>query len=190
MTLVAPYLPLPRQPTLIFRKCIPTQRFHASFRSRFAAAQDSTTFRHVMKLPRLAFLGAMLLSQAVHAADAPKVTPQNAAKLVDEGKAVLVDCREPREWAETGVATPAVLLPKSDFDTHQTQWTEFLTRHSDKQILVYCQTGRRSGLIAKKLADKGLKTANVGGLNDWKEAGLPTRKVETPASEPATAAKK
>jgi rhodanese-related sulfurtransferase len=143
-----------------------------------------------MKLPRLAFLGAMLLGHAAHAADAPKVTPQEAARLVSEGKAVLVDCREPREWAETGVAAPAVLLPKTDFDTHQTLWTEFLAKNGDKQILVYCQTGRRSGLIAKKLADKGMKAANVGGLNDWKEAALPTRKVETPAAQPPQAAKK
>ena len=39
-----------------------------------------------------------------------KITPADAAKLVAAGKAVLVDVREPAEWAETGVATPAVLL--------------------------------------------------------------------------------
>jgi rhodanese-related sulfurtransferase len=32
--------------------------------------------------------------------------------------------------------------------------------------------------VAKALADKGVKAANVGGLGDWTKAGLPVRKVE------------
>src|SRR5687768_6033630 len=100
-------------------------------------------------VPFLALFGTAL------AADAPKMGAAEAAKLVAQGKAVLVDCREPKEWQETGVASPAVLLPKSDFDGDQKQWTEFLARHQDKQVLVYCRSGRRSGAIANALAKKG-----------------------------------
>jgi rhodanese-related sulfurtransferase len=127
--------------------------------------------------PIAALAGAFLCISAV-AADAPKIEPKEAARLVAEGKAVLVDCREPKEWAETGVATPAVLLPKSDFDGEQKQWKAFLAANRDKQILVYCRTGRRSGAIASSLGEKGVKTANVGGFKDWIDAGLPTRAVD------------
>lgn len=128
------------------------------------------------RLRPLLFCTALVAS--AFAAEAPKIAPKDAAKLVADGKAVLVDCREPGEWAETGVAQPAVLLPKSDFDGDQKQWKEFLAQLGDKQVLLYCRTGRRAGTIASALAEKGVKTANAGGLKDWTEAGLPTRKVE------------
>lgn len=144
-----------------------------------------------MKLPRLAFLVALLFGFTCFAADAPKVTPKDAAKLVAEGKAVLVDCREPAEWEQSGVAAPAVLLPKSDFDGDQKQWKEFLAKNSGKQILVYCRTGRRSGAVAGALAEKGVNAANVGGLKDWTDAGLPTRAATgAPSADPKPAPKK
>lgn len=143
---------------------------------------------------RRAFLSLFAVSAcsstAVVAADAPRIQPEEAAKLVAEGKAVLVDCREASEWKETGVAAPAVLLPKSDFDGHQKQWKEFLARNKGKQVLVYCRTGRRSGLVANALAAQGVKTANVGGLKDWKDAGLPTREGDAPQTEVRRGAKK
>jgi rhodanese-related sulfurtransferase len=137
------------------------------------------------------FLSLFGIAAVALAAEAPKIAPVEAARLVREGKAVLVDCREPSEWKETGVAAPAVLLAKSDFDGDQKQWKEFLAKNSGKQILVYCRTGRRSGLVAGALAEKGVKAANVGGLKDWTDAGLPTRTIDSSQpAEPAVGAKK
>ena len=136
-----------------------------------------------MKLPR-ALVAFSTLSAVAFAAEAPKISASEAARLTAEGKAILVDCREPKEWKETGVAAPAVLLPKSDFDGDQKQWKEFLARNADKQILVYCRTGRRSGNVANALAAKGIKAANAGGLKDWTEAGLPTRTVDGAKPDP------
>src|SRR5262245_5019203 len=93
------------------------------------------------------FLTLIASAVALVAAEVPKITPADAAKLVAEGKAVIVDCREPAEWKETGVAAPAVLLPKSDFDGDQKMWTEFLARNKDKEVIVYCRSGRRSGEV-------------------------------------------
>jgi rhodanese-related sulfurtransferase len=73
-----------------------------------------------MKTLRL--LAPLVLTSLAFAADAPKIAAKDAAKLVAEGKAVLVDCREPAEWKDGGVAAPAALLPKSDFDGEQKQW--------------------------------------------------------------------
>lgn len=111
-------------------------------------------------------------------AEVASVSPKDAAKLVAEGKAVLVDVREAPEWKASGVAAPAVLLPKSDLDGEQRQWKPFLEKNRDKQILLYCASGGRSKTIAGALAEKGLRTANVGGFRDWAKAGLPVRQVE------------
>ncbi len=134
-----------------------------------------------MRLPRLlaAALACLAATAAAFAAAAPKLPAKDAAKLVADGKAVLVDCREPAEWAD-GVAAPAVLLPKSDVDGDQKQWKEFLAKNKDKQIILYCRGGGRAAEVAGKLADQGLKTANVGGLKDWTAAGLPTRPAAAP----------
>jgi rhodanese-related sulfurtransferase len=133
-----------------------------------------------MKLHR-AVLALFTLSSVSVAADAPKITATEAAKRVAEGKAVLVDCREPGEWKQSGVAAPAVLLPKSDFDGDQAQWKEFLSRNAGKEILVYCRSGSRSDAVVQELGEKGIKAANVGGLKDWTSAGLPTRPADVPA---------
>ena len=112
------------------------------------------------------------------AAEAPKISPAEAAKLVADGKAVLVDVREPSEWAETGVAAPAVLLAKSDFDGVQKDWKPFLEKNTGKKIILYCRSGGRAGIVGAALAEKGLNVANAGGLKDWIGAGLPVRKLE------------
>ena len=136
-----------------------------------------------MNTPR--FLAALLATTAAFAAEtaAPKISATEAAKLVESGKAVLVDCREPAEWAESGVAKPAVLLPKSDFDGEQKKWKEFLAANQDKQVLVYCRSGGRAGTVASALAKQGVRAANVGGLKDWTAAGLPTRPAEGAAKK-------
>jgi rhodanese-related sulfurtransferase len=129
--------------------------------------------------PALRSLLALVFTPAlVWSADVANVTPQDAAKLVAEGKAVLVDVREAPEWKASGVAAPATLLPKSDLDGDQKQWKPFLEQNKGKQILLYCASGGRSKTVAAALAEKGLRTANVGGFRDWSRAGLPVRQVE------------
>jgi rhodanese-related sulfurtransferase len=143
-----------------------------------------------MKFLRLAFLGSMLLGITAHAADAPKIAAKDASRLVTEGKAVLVDCREAPEWQETGVAAPAELLAKSSFDADHPEWKEFLAKNKGKQIIVYCRTGRRSASVANALAAQGVNASNVGGLKDWTDAGLPTRSVGAPKAPPTDPSKK
>jgi len=112
------------------------------------------------------------------AADVETISPKEADRLVKAGQAVLVDVREPGEWKATGVAEPAELLPKSDFDGAQKKWNDFLAHVGGKKIILYCHSGNRAGLVGAALADQGFKVANAGGLKDWTDAGLPVRKVE------------
>ena len=120
----------------------------------------------------------VLFASCVFAAEVAKITPQAAAQLVATGSATLVDIREPAEWVATGVAAPAVVLPKSDFDGEQKLWKEFLTHTGNKQIILYCRSGHRASIVGAALAEKGYKVVNAGGFKDWEAAGLPVRKVE------------
>lgn len=108
------------------------------------------------------------------------IAPADAAKLVAEGQAVLVDVREAAEWEETGVAAPALLLAKSDFDGAKNDWRPFLDGVGGKTIILYCRSGKRSGAVAVDLEAKGYKVANAGGFKDWTAAGLPTRPADAP----------
>ncbi|NBX59847.1 MAG: rhodanese-like domain-containing protein [Opitutaceae bacterium] len=129
-----------------------------------------------MKINRL--FAALLISASLSlAAEVSKIEPTVAAALVAAGKAVLVDVREPTEWAETGVVAVATLLAKSDFDGAQTTWKPFLEKNKDQQIILYCRSGNRSGIVAKALAEKGFKVANAGGFKAWAAAGQPVRKI-------------
>ena len=123
-----------------------------------------------------------MAATAMASADVPALTPEDTARLVLEGKALLVDVREPAEWAG-GVAAPALLLAKSDFDGAKKVWAPFLETVGDKQIILYCRSGRRSGVVAAALAKEGINVANAGGFAAWKSAGLPIRTAsEPPAS--------
>lgn len=127
-----------------------------------------------MKLASL--FGLLLLGSTLLAAtDVVKVTPEEAAKRILAGKAVLIDVREPAEWAETGVAAPAVLLPMSDFNGEKKLWQPFLAHNTSKELILYCRSGHRAGVVAAKLAEDGKSVANAGGFKDWKAAGLPVR---------------
>ena len=124
---------------------------------------------------KLLLLALCLITSGL-AAEVAQLTPQAAAKLVAEGKAVLVDVREPTEWAETGVAAPAVLLPKSEFDAGLIgAWKDFLAKTGNKQIILYCRSGKRAAIVAEALAQQGHPVANAGGFKDWQAAGLPVR---------------
>jgi rhodanese-related sulfurtransferase len=105
----------------------------------------------------------------------PTVSPQEAQAAIAAGSAVLVDVREPAEW-RAGVAAPAELLSLSDLRGARRQWAPFLKRNRDKQILLYCLSGARSGSAAAALKAEGFNAANLGGFSRWAASGLPTRK--------------
>jgi rhodanese-related sulfurtransferase len=127
-------------------------------------------------MKRILALFALTVAGAF-AAEVAKITPAAAAKLVADGSAVLVDVREPAEWAATGVVTGAALLPKSDFDGDQKLWKEFLAKNAGKELILYCRSGHRAGVVGAILASQGHQVANAGGFKDWQDAGQPTRKV-------------
>jgi rhodanese-related sulfurtransferase len=105
--------------------------------------------------------------------------PAEVARRVAGGQAVLIDVREPAEWAATGVATPAALLSLSDLQGNRTQWLPYLEAHRGKELILQCRSGNRSGIAARLLAKEGWATANAGAFKDWAAAGLPVREAKS-----------
>ena len=97
------------------------------------------------------------------------VDPQTLKQMLDVKLAVLVDVREPGEYAGERIAG-STLEPLSRFNP------ENLPDTNGKQLVLHCQTGNRSAKAAEKLFASGFDqvTHLAGGLNAWKDAGLPT----------------
>ncbi len=106
----------------------------------------------------------------------PGLTVDEAARRIASGEAVLIDVREPDEWAASGVAAPAKLLPLSDFQGSRSRWTAFLAGHRDKELIVYCRSGMRSSGVVNTLQREGFRATNLGGFSKWAAAGQPVRK--------------
>jgi phage shock protein E len=86
---------------------------------------------------------------------------------------ILIDVRSPQEHA-------AGMIPGTDLNI---DFREIRDRHReigaklDDHIVLYCQSGRRSGIAAQALADLGYRHVyNVdGSMNAWVEAGYPVQ---------------
>jgi adenylyltransferase/sulfurtransferase len=95
----------------------------------------------------------------------PELSVEELKQLRDRGeKLVLVDVREPREWAISdlgdSVKIPLGTLPQN---------LEKLSK--EDEIVVYCRTGGRSGNAVAFLIEQGFeKVRNLaGGINRWAE---------------------
>jgi sulfur-carrier protein adenylyltransferase/sulfurtransferase len=95
----------------------------------------------------------------------PELTVEALKAMRDRGEApVLVDVREPGEWAISdlpgSVKIPLGTLPQS---------LEKLSKADE--IVVYCRTGGRSGNAVQFLNQMGFDRAKnlAGGINAWAE---------------------
>ncbi|GAC1408911.1 MAG: rhodanese-like domain-containing protein [Candidatus Velthaea sp.] len=95
------------------------------------------------------------------------VSPAEAQACLAAG-AVLFDVREPDEWEAAHVANSS-LIP---LDTVSERLGEI---PRDRDVILICRSGRRSGLAQQTLAKHGYdRVANLtGGILAWEEAGLP-----------------
>jgi len=100
------------------------------------------------------------------------VTVQDAhEKLNGNDTAVIVDVRNPDEWAATGYPPNAHLIPLPDFQQRAPN-----ELRKDADIYVICNSGNRSRVASQILIDLGYtRVFNIdGGIQAWLQAGLPT----------------
>lgn len=94
------------------------------------------------------------------------IDPATAKKLLDRGDAVLIDVREPDEFARAHIEG-ATLMPLSSFDPAR------VDDAGARKIIIHCAAGARSAQAAARLAALGVaNVANLqGGINAWAQAG-------------------
>jgi phage shock protein E len=114
-------------------------------------------------------VAVLSLASAALAAEAPLPAPgvvdgASGRRLVERGVKV-VDVRTPEEFAE-GHVPGAVNIP---FDQMAARAGEL--GPATTPVLLYCRTGRRSGLAAKTLAQKGFGAVyDMRTYDAWKNA--------------------
>jgi rhodanese-related sulfurtransferase len=98
---------------------------------------------------------------------AEQVDPGQAAELLRDGGAQLVDVREPYEH-EAGRIAGSLHIELERLPA------EAASLDSAQPILFYCRSGSRSALAADAFAASGFDARNLdGGLEAWVGAGLP-----------------
>src|SRR5437763_17035603 len=99
---------------------------------------------------------------------------------LERGEALLIDVREPPEYAAEHIPD-AQLLPLSTFDPAR------VPQEAGKKVVLHCVMGMRSAQAGQKLLDAGFTTVYNfrGGVQAWKEDGYVTaRGQRTPQSMP------
>ena len=96
------------------------------------------------------------------------VDPHTAQRWMERGEAVLIDVREPQEFAMEHIAG-ATSAPLSAFDPMR------LPENADKRLLVMCASGVRCGIASEILMRAGVSRIYrlAGGLMAWKAGGGP-----------------
>jgi len=99
-----------------------------------------------------------------------EISQEQAKVLFDHGRALFVDCRNPREY-RAGHIPGAVNIPRGllEFD--------LAAKVPDKntEIVVYCRSGGRASLAVRTLNRMGYKNAVnlLQGWIGWNKAGYP-----------------
>jgi rhodanese-related sulfurtransferase len=130
-------------------------------------------------LIRRGLLAAMLIiSAAVHAE--PVKTDIERAKALMAGGVPLIDVRTPREWAATGVIQGSHLLTFFD-ESGRYDWQAWRSQlagiaGTDEPVILVCQQGARSNVIADALAKSGYSQVYdlSSGMQGWLAQDNPT----------------
>ena len=102
------------------------------------------------------------------------VAAEEAHQQLEANKqARIVDVREAREWAATGVAPKAVLMSLGQLAQRAPKKLAV-----DKPVYVICASGHRSRSGAKILLKLGYTEVYcvAGGMHAWLSAGLPVKR--------------
>lgn len=95
------------------------------------------------------------------------ITAEELKQRMDAGEALnIVDVREPHENAEFNIG--GVLVPLGQIQAMQVDELEDL---KEKEVIVYCRSGNRSGQAAMILETMGFTDVKnlTGGMLNWQE---------------------
>ncbi len=118
--------------------------------------------------------GGMLLWPLVRrTTGGPWLSPTQATQLINREDALVVDVREPNEFA-AGHVLGAKNLPLARLDASGAD----LGKRKERPLIVCCDGGERSAKALAALKKQGFtRVANLsGGIAAWQQAGLPVEK--------------
>ena len=118
--------------------------------------------------------GGMLLWPLVRrTTGGPWVSTTQATHLINREEALVVDVREPNEFA-AGHVLGAKNVPLARLDASAAE----LAKRKERPVIVYCDGGERSAKALSALKKQGFtRVANLsGGIGAWQQAGLPVEK--------------
>ena len=93
-----------------------------------------------------------------------QITAEEAKKIMDSNQDfIILDVREQDEF-DAGHVPDAILLPYTEIESKAAE----ILPDKDKQILVYCRSGRRSKIASEALVKLGYTNIKeFGGIIDW-----------------------
>jgi rhodanese-related sulfurtransferase len=99
-------------------------------------------------------------------------TPEMTCAWLDRGEILLIDVREPHEYAFERIHG-ALLFPLSTFDGQTIP-------AGSRKLVLHCASGKRSMNAAHRLIAAGHEhvTNLEGGIQAWKAAGLPVIRID------------
>jgi rhodanese-related sulfurtransferase len=98
---------------------------------------------------------------------ASEYTPQQVARLLEQGEIQLIDVRRPDEH-EAGRIAGGRLIELSELVSQAD------TIDREKPVVFYCRSGARSAMATEAFGGAGFDAHNMsGGLLEWDAAGLP-----------------
>lgn len=102
-----------------------------------------------------------------------KVSTLQATQLMNQGKAVIVDVRDPAGFA-TGHVRDAKNIPLKELPNRVAELEKF----KSKTVIVVCQSGMQSAKATSILKKAGFNevVSLTGGLAAWQAQGLPVAK--------------
>ena len=121
-------------------------------------------------------LGLLVLSSlAVAQAPPAMIAPDQLVQRMEKKNAnlVLLDVRTPEEFA-AGHIPGAVNIPHDQLPNRLAE----LAGAKDKEVVVYCRSGRRSAIAQETLTSQGFKSVKhlEGDMLKWQEEKRPTQK--------------
>ncbi len=104
----------------------------------------------------------------------PRITLEEAKKLIAKQNALVVDVRDGLELQASGKVKGALNISRGMLEFKADPETPYHDKAftKDRPIIVYCASGGRSALSGKLLKDMGYHNVhNLGAFKDWAESG-------------------
>ncbi len=106
-----------------------------------------------------------------------EVSPEETLAIIKSGEYLILDVREPDEYAEGHLPT-AINIPRGFLEVRadlEHYKKDARLQDRNQRILCYCGGGHRSALAARVLQEMGFQEAISmnGGWTEWNERDLP-----------------